>query len=76
MVKIREQIQKLPPWSVLKIDKYKFLLCEILWTFGKRELVGHRQFIYFGWEIEREEWERYYTHFGPMIVYVLKLGLS
>ena len=73
MVKERRYIQDLSPWDVLEIGKIKFLLCEIIWRYWKRRVIGHRQIVYFGWVVEKRSDRRNYTHFGPMIVYVLKL---
>lgn len=68
----RRYIQDLSPWDILIVGKIKFLLCEIIWEYWKWRVIGYRHSVYFGWVVEKQD--KYYTHFGPMIVYVLKLG--
>ena len=70
----RRYIQDLYPWDILIVGKIKFLLCEIIWDCWKRRIIGHRQIVYFGWVVEKVDDNEHYTHWGPMIVYVLKLG--
>lgn len=72
MEKERRYIQDLSPWDILIIGKRKFLLCEIIWEYWERKIIGHRKTVFIGWVVEKKG--RYYTHWGPMIVYVLKLG--
>jgi hypothetical protein len=74
MIKERRYIQDLSPWDILIVDKIKFLFYEPIWKYGKRRIIGHRKMVYFWWVVEKKEWDKYYTHWGPMIVYVLKLG--
>lgn len=62
MVKERRYIQDLSPWNILKIEDIKFLLCEVLWQYWKWKVIWHRQEVYFWWIVERDEWEKYYTH--------------
>lgn len=68
----RRYIQDLSPWDILIVGKIKFLLCEIIWEYWKWRVIGYRHPVYFGGVVEKQG--KYYTHFGPMIVYVLKLG--